>query len=94
MAVFDIDGKSFDTEKDAVPAMIKKVLALVQALPYGKLLSTERVCAEVHCCKGYLQTHGRHPALQPYKAMYRVEGHMNVWGNEETIKDFKEETGG
>ena len=89
MTFIRIGNRTYQTSANVplrIPAQVRKVRAIVEKLPDGKLLSTAQVCA----LAGYSRrTDGliRHPDLQPFVFQYSYR--LYLWGNRKEIAYVK-----
>lgn len=88
--VFTVDdGAGLDS--DLVPKLVSEAMTYLDALPFGKLLTGERLAAGLRRLYSTFRQFSLHPSLGAYRisAMYQARRH-NLFGSRATIAAYRE----
>ena len=74
-------------EQTQQPRLVMRTIALLDALPFGTLLTTQTLGARLGTRPQTVREHSTAPQLQRYRVTGRV-GHT-LWGSPRTVVEFR-----
>ncbi len=80
------DGRSLPS---CIPSLVQKVIAELDRVPDGKLLTTAGLAQRMKRTPATLYHHATHPALLPYK--WKANQTLAYFGNPQTITAARKE---
>jgi hypothetical protein len=83
---FEIDDAVFN-EQDQLPKVVKEIITITEKLPDGKLITTRKLGQLLNRAVNYINSHSAHPGLDKYRITFQRK---NIYGNEATVRAFKE----
>jgi hypothetical protein len=87
---FTIDDVIF--EKGKYPAPITKIMAFLEKLPFGKLITSKGIVSQSGIAESALKDNSASEHLTPYRIWGIFKGRrMLLWGNPKTIEAFQKE---
>jgi hypothetical protein len=91
---FEVDGQEL-TDAQTLPVMVRDILAVLDALPDGKLITSQRLCQEIGRVPGAFHGKSTHPVFRDYRVDAIYNGvKRKLYGNKRTIAAYRERYGG
>lgn len=89
---FEILGGG-SVENILIPAAVKRAVSFLETLEDGKLVTTDRLSAEIGIQPSSMKHHTTNQHIEPYKIYSTAGGKRNYYGNKNTVKEFKKRYG-